>query len=245
MGLLDKVKNFFYDEEEDENFESNIETNNIKEDIKNDLDDSISERDLFRAERTFNFPMDLEDTVYEKKVVKINAENKKDEENKKEIKINSYKKKEYNSDNTTDIKEKPKFKPTPIISPIYGVLDKNYKKEDFALDNIMETNVTRKLDYDDVMKKAYGQVNSNDAEEDNKGIFYNLEENKNSDMNNDEEVKIIYNDVSYEENLDNNINESKYDDKALIDEDNILSETKEQDLFNLIDDMYSSDEEDE
>ena len=30
-----------------------------------------------------------------------------------------------------------------------------------------------------------------------------------------------------------------------IDEDNILSETKEQDLFNLIDDMYSSDDEDE
>ena len=29
--------------------------------------------------------------------------------------------------------EKKQFKPTPIISPVYGVLDQNYKKEDLIV----------------------------------------------------------------------------------------------------------------
>ena len=45
--------------------------------------------------------------------------------------------------------------------------------------------------------------------------------------------------------MDNTNKESIDNKETSIDEDNILSETKEQDLFNLIDDMYSSDDEDE
>ena len=96
------------------------------------------------------------------------------------------------------------------------------------------------------MKKAYAQTEKMN-EEDNKGIFFNLNEEKTDEINkdDDDEVKIIYNDVSFDENEDNTNKESIENKEPSIDEDNILSETKEQDLFNLIDDMYSSDDEDE
>ena len=58
--------------------------------------------------------------------------------------------------------EKKNFKPSPIISPIYGILDKNYRKEDVvAKKEVRSTNVTPKvvkenLSLDEVRKKAYG-----------------------------------------------------------------------------------------
>ena len=42
-----------------------------------------------------------------------------------------------------------------------------------------------------------------------------------------------------------NTNKDDTNNKPLVDEDNILSETKEQDLFNLIDNMYSSEDDEE
>ena len=130
--------------------------------------------------------------------------------------------------------------PTPIISPIYGVLDKNYKKEDVALDSANDLNITKKLDYDSVMKRAMKRVDDKEDEE-NKSIFFNLDE---QEADKDDEVKIIYNDVSTSDDMDNT-NKDDTNNKPLVDEDNILSETKEQDLFNLIDNMYSSEEDEE
>lgn len=55
--------------------------------------------------------------------------------------------------------ERGYFKPSPIISPIYGVLDKNYKKEDVV--SKKEVRLTssysrRDLNVDDIRNKAYG-----------------------------------------------------------------------------------------
>ena len=59
--------------------------------------------------------------------------------------------------------EKTYFKPSPIISPIYGILDKNYKKEDVVskkeiriTSNYSRTNV----DVDDIRNKAFGRRSS-------------------------------------------------------------------------------------
>ena len=85
--------------------------------------------------------------------------------------INSNKKL-YGIDNSTKItmheygtyerkEEKSYFKPSPIISPIYGILDKNYKKEDVVqkrevrLSNSFERD---KISIDDIRKKAYGSL---------------------------------------------------------------------------------------
>ena len=61
-----------------------------------------------------------------------------------------------------DKKEKPVFRPTPIISPIYGILDKNYKKEEIVTKKpiILSTGSSKKMDVDMVREKAYGDLAS-------------------------------------------------------------------------------------
>lgn len=55
---------------------------------------------------------------------------------------------------------KKNFKPTPIISPIYGVLDKNYKKEEISPKKKISTIYSQfdKVDVDDIRNKAYGTL---------------------------------------------------------------------------------------
>lgn len=56
--------------------------------------------------------------------------------------------------------EKTYFKPSPIISPIYGILDKNYKKEDVVSKKEIRitTNYSRtNVNVDDIRDKAYGK----------------------------------------------------------------------------------------
>ena len=57
--------------------------------------------------------------------------------------------------------EKTYFKPSPIISPIYGILDKNYRKEDVVQKKEIRltTNYTRSnVSVDDIRDKAYGDT---------------------------------------------------------------------------------------
>lgn len=57
--------------------------------------------------------------------------------------------------------EKAGFKPSPIISPIYGVLDKNYRKEDVVSKKevrLTSSYARENLDVDDVRKKAFGTL---------------------------------------------------------------------------------------
>ena len=54
------------------------------------------------------------------------------------------------------VEEKKVFKPTPIISPVYGVLDKNYHKEDIVSRN--EVREEKENPIDSVRNKAYGTL---------------------------------------------------------------------------------------
>ena len=54
-------------------------------------------------------------------------------------------------------KETKGFKPSPIISPIYGILDKNYKKEEVVTKKEMRiTSGRTNFDLDSVRNKAFG-----------------------------------------------------------------------------------------
>lgn len=59
------------------------------------------------------------------------------------------------------LQDKQVFMPTPIISPIYGILDKNYRKEDVVTKREIRLSTTssRKPDIDTVREKAYGEEN--------------------------------------------------------------------------------------
>lgn len=283
MSLLEKVRNFFYDDEYEEDIEpekpqhkekkEKIKIKEHKEEPKERQE--ISERELFKAERTFNFPMDIEDEEEEiptrkniieeeekEEVVKVHKP-RIEEIKKEEVSYNGIRDYARYEEKKEERNEPKRFKPTPVISPIYGILDKNYKKEDVLMDVNQEHESPKKVDYDTVRKRAYADVYT--KPEETKGIFYNLEEEKEEPEDTDfdeadEDVKIIYNDVNYDE-------EEKNDDDMTIgekidayekekeedidinseyeDDDQILSETKEQDLFNLIDNMYNSEEEEE
>ena len=61
-------------------------------------------------------------------------------------------------------KEEPKpkkFKPTPVISPVYGVLDKNYTKDEVKVAEEKKYELqraSRKVDFETVRNKAFGSL---------------------------------------------------------------------------------------
>ena len=64
--------------------------------------------------------------------------------------------------------ERTHFKPSPIISPIYGILDKNYKKEDVVSKRevrLTSSDARENLSVEDVRKKAYGTLSDDLAME--------------------------------------------------------------------------------
>ena len=265
MKILDKVRDFFYDDEDEiEEVVKKKPSKNIKEKIKiiekNEYNEKelekqdISERELFKAERTFNFPFDVDDVeqtkeIKEEKVQQVESYKPYNNEYKesKPLSIRNYTK--YEKEETKKEEEK-RFKPTPVISPIYGILDKNYKKEDLLISDRKVDTVDKKVDYETVRKRAYSNIYDKD-QDDSKGIFYNLDDKKEEK----DDVKIIYNDVDYEKEEDDKTKtigerieeyeKSLEEDTNANEDDNILSQTKEQDLFNLIDNMYNSEDDDE
>ncbi len=60
--------------------------------------------------------------------------------------------------------DKAYFKPSPIISPIYGILDKNYKKEDVVSKKdirITSSYSRSNVNVDDIRNKAFGRRSAN------------------------------------------------------------------------------------
>ena len=151
----------------------------------------------------------------------------------------------------------PKFKPTPIISPVYGILDKNYHKEDIVSKNDKEYKSIDGLSVDSIREKAYGTLedelentlfgsNSILFKEENKtkskkvdtDFFDDLEEEA-TPTKSDTDLRDLENitmDIGKE--LDSLLNkdskEEKKEDTSSFDDDD--------DLFNLIDTMYDGDD---
>lgn len=279
MGFIDKVKNFFYDEEEiEEEVPVKHEIAKKKPIVSNNKTEKkeIPERELFKAERTFNFPMDIDDDEPDFTPVEKNSKDDKSIESKKISRSSdTTTKTSYRSYSPVKPKEKEekKFKPTPIISPIYGViegkLDNEKDKKNVTLGETKEFSITKRIDFDTVREKAYGKVKNDYIEDENeenekKDIFFNLPDDEkelvsddihSDDFSNTDDIKITYNDVDYEDENEDEIevpkitrlkkNKTVEIPKHKAEDDDILSETKEQDLFNLIDNMYNSEEEDD
>lgn len=130
---------------------------------KKDDDEFFSDRDLLKNDFGFKFPMDFEEEDFkqeppvkvEKKVESIKVE-----------KTKPYQKPEYtfHEYGAYEKKEEKKvFRPSPIISPIYGVLDQNYKKDEIVTKKeirITSSYATTRLDFDAVREKAYGDLSN-------------------------------------------------------------------------------------
>ena len=160
MGLLDKVKGILFDEEEIEIPEikkDNIKKEHIEEEenpireIKIPKDD-FSDRE-YKSETTFTFPIDFED----EEPVPIKVEEKPKQPRYEEYKQPVRNEKRDYSDFLNKRDTKKQFKPTPIISPVYGVLDQNYKKEDVIIKkDILRS--PKELTLEEVRKRAFGSL---------------------------------------------------------------------------------------
>ncbi len=143
---------------EEEKTKSSYETPNRDFKFKAILDDDFI--DLEQEKKTPSLPKKEE--PLKRKEPKVERELYKEEkkEEKKpygvlldnEIKIHEYGSYEKQ-------KEKKEFHPSPIISPIYGVLDQNYKKDEIVTKKeirITSSYKSKNIDVDSVREKAYG-----------------------------------------------------------------------------------------
>lgn len=284
MKLLNKLKNIFYDEEyvdepeaeikkvdkvvkKEKEIEEKPKVEEIKitreepkrevEEVKRVVeepkrDNNFSERELFRSERTFNFTeFDDEEVDLPPRRSVLNSEPKitKRQEVQKPA-----------------IPEQPKiFKPSPVISPIYGILDKDYKREEVVAKPVKKEELVIKdsaSTYDTVRRKAYGTLE--DELEDTLNSMNKLtpevisnEINKIDESVNelDKKTSKIEDIISKIESTTSEVSVGELEDKMELenfedtDEENnsendktMTNSTLEHDLFNLIDSMYDDKE---
>lgn len=229
MGVFDKLKNVFFEEEYVEVEEPIRKTKKEKATIAKKVDlpempkfkeektpreieleeevvervekKGYTEKENRVAEKSFKFPMTFEDDDF-----KVDSYQYKKEEPKKHVEVekepkhdNLYgmkteeKKNEYVHSTLYEggdyKKEQKVFRPTPIISPIYGILDKNYKKEEIVQKKEVRLSQasSKKVDVDTVREKAYGDLvsditasmMSDDEVDNNENNKENVEEVKN------------------------------------------------------------------
>lgn len=177
MGFMSKIKNILFEEEEIEEpiKKEEVEEKAVtkKEIIKREVEEvfeyqppkeekiahpveDLSERELFKSESTFKFPA-FDEEEFEQTMPKTRSTNVLAYEKKKE----KQRRPEYSRYERSESMpvEKKKFKPSPIISPVYGILDKDYKPEDI-MPKKKDADIVRPkvLDVDSVRKKAFGTL---------------------------------------------------------------------------------------
>ncbi len=185
MGLFDKVKNLFTEPEEPE---EEIKVEQIKREVtRTPIEPRPVERKREKVVPTDDTDLNEEKEVIEEELTlsrekiktpifftendfaDLEPERPKKTEKKKELDTRREKREEkkqpYSGGYTSTsilTKEKPTFKPTPIISPIYGILDKNYSKDDIVeKKEVRETKLTDGTAhdrFDEVRNKAYGTL---------------------------------------------------------------------------------------
>lgn len=128
-------------------------------------DRDYSERELFKSETTFKFPA-FDEEEFNTSVPRSSEEEHKSnnvldyERKKREERRNEYSRFDSGRTKEEDRKEeKRRFKPSPVISPVYGILDKDYKADDIVEATPTGVILTNKdLDVDSVRAKAFGKL---------------------------------------------------------------------------------------
>lgn len=141
-----------------------------------------------------------------------------------------------------------KFTPSPVISPVYGVLDKNYRKEDILPRASSEGTLPKIMDVDNVRKKAFGFLEKNIDTEENEPLKDFQGENEmqmadiSKELDADEEIgKTTRIDISDVKEIEEDIKAKEEPKEPTVKSNkNDEEDSLEKDLFNLIDSMYES-----
>jgi hypothetical protein len=242
MKIIEKFKNMFTEEVEVEETPIQKQPEMPKKEeetvVVKKMEPPVAETVTPKREEKFVFPIYFDDKDFAKLEQK--------EEVKKEV-PNAYGTK---IEKTEEVKI---FKPTPIISPVYGVLNKDYVKEDIIPPR-KTFSTDKPLTLDEVRRKAYGTLEE-DLGSLKQSIFAETKEDTlmddlllNNEVTEDEyssvddflkgdyESKHSEKEVSLFDNLLNDETELPKEDK---DE---YSDMEATDLLNLIDSMYKEDD---
>ena len=151
MKFLEKVKNMFTEEVEEEITPVKTEIQKVeipvsapikKEDSSTSNAETVTKTEIVKPEEKPKAPVFFDDKDFDKLPTASNVEKKEEKvepvktpaqkSSAEPVRKEAYggKKPAYTA--STFKEEKKMFKPTPIISPVYGVLDKNYRKDDIA-----------------------------------------------------------------------------------------------------------------
>ncbi len=272
MGVFKKLKDVLFDVEDDElpviqktpKKEEVKEDNPIKE-IKIPKEDYTTPEVKVPRKDNFNFPLDFDEQVPSRTskkdylfdddftVKKVNKEPVREYKETRRYDDTLPKRKDapdYSKILTRETK-KEAFKPSPVISPVYGILDQNYTKDDV----IIKTDVgIKNPSLDDALNKAHGI-----KKKEEKIFDENFEEpplktldeiliakDKKVEPKKEEELPIVKKESVIVSKTE--IEDIKLEDDSLPDEpypDETKETTLEDDLFDLIDSMYEEKEEEE
>ena len=245
MGLLDKMKNLFTEEVEVEVEEQQKE---IKKEKKVHKEKVEPEEEIQKEVIQVEIPS----PVAPKEEVKKPAA----KEKKEEYKFPFFDDNDFDTIDTVDIRkrseekktrkemynppkeEKKMFKPSPIISPVYGFLDKNYQKDEL-IQKHNDYN-PRKATVDEIRDKAYGSLES-DIETTlfgkSRDLFEEKEEARHEKRETREEKKVsLPEEVKPDDELTDLLEAEMAKPEKKVDEKPRKISDKE--LFNLIDSMY-------
>ena len=239
MGFLDKVKNLFTEEEEvyEEPIKKEVikveipapevakEEPKEKEAVKPEVKPEPVLVEQKKEEPKKPAPVFFDDKDFEnieRRVSKPKPEpKKKKEEEPKRVAYQMSKQRLH--------EERKSFKPSPIISPVYGVLDKNYHKDDIVPKREFRTDrVGGELTIDDVRNKAYGTLEDDiDAtlfgapkEEEKKAPMNGLEDDifKDLELDMGKEDVTMDTHIEVEDDAEFQLDEPKNEDENLVEE---------------------------
>ncbi len=258
MGLIDKFKNLFTEEVE-------VEEPEVKEPKKEGVQKEVIQVEIPSPKKARSDKYE-EEPIKQEQPQEIIEEPKKNEykfpffddndfetidvkpEPKKEEKRTRTHKEVYNPPK----EEKRVFRPSPIISPVYGILDKGYQKDEYTnkSDGRSSYYSSKEANVDAIRNKAYGGLES-DIETTlfggNRVLFSDDDKNK---KNTNVETKSTKTDFDFDKNISGKPRHGKEDDLTdLLEEemDKPVEQEKtkkeprkisDQELFNMIDSLY-------
>ena len=258
MGFLDKVKNMFIEEiEEDEPVKQEVvkKVEPVEKPVVPVMpeieEEPVEQVITEKREEKFVFPVYFDDKDFEELERKEEVKPRP-----KPVEAPPIRETYAYGVKKEEKVEKKNFKPTPIISPVYGILDKNYRKEEIKTRKIVssyEYGRNEKVDIDDVRKKAYGtleddlednlfqktsilfsdEVEKQEQNNDTIDIFEEVELQRSKDIDDDD-----YLDDFEFDDTDNMIEEALNRDYTEEEDSSYINELNDSDLFNLIDSMY-------
>ena len=275
MSLVKKLKDILFEEEEytepikvvEEPKKEEV-VSSFKVEPQEDVEeverkDVTSERELFKNENNFRFP-DFDEDEFTSSVQNVVQKPKVSSNVLEYERKKTYEKRtdygRYERVETREYTEKKKFKPSPIISPVYGILNQDYKAEDIVNKKDNSSNI----DIDSVRKKAF-ETKIEMPEEKTEPIdepvvtFFEEKETvkvreipkREEYMRIDDLLEEAADEISLEDTLEipktNNLDAIEEELEKLEIEpksNKDLDDTLDNDLFELIDSMYDEREED-